>query len=158
MLSACETGIGTLEGNEGMQSLQRALQVAGATATISSLWEIPDEATQLLITRFFENHWQRRMGKAESLREAQLWLLRAITRRNQNQGRLVGNNRNHRRSAASQPLGGLHAHGKLGVKTRSKCGNHNPNHELSVAESDRAALVPVFHSFPSSFNAFRKST
>lgn len=76
ILSACETGIGQLEGYEGMWSLQRALQVAGAQATISSLWKVPDNTTQLLMIRFFENHWKRGMTKAEALREAQVWLLR----------------------------------------------------------------------------------
>ena len=76
ILSACETGIGQLEGNEGMLSLQRGLQIAGAEATISSLWKVPDDTTQLLMIRFFENHWKRKMGKAAALREAQLWLLR----------------------------------------------------------------------------------
>lgn len=76
ILSACETGIGQLEGNEGMLSLQRGLQIAGAEATISSLWKVPDDTTQLLMIRFFENHWKRNMGKAAALREAQLWLLR----------------------------------------------------------------------------------
>ncbi len=76
ILSACETGIGQLEGYEGMWSLQRALQIAGAEATISSLWKVPDDTTQLLMIRFFQNHWKRKMGKAAALREAQLWLLR----------------------------------------------------------------------------------
>jgi CHAT domain-containing protein len=74
-LSACETGLGQSAGGEGVLGLQRAFQVAGAHTVISSLWKVPDQATQMLMVRFYENLWQKKMGKLAALREAQLWML-----------------------------------------------------------------------------------
>jgi CHAT domain-containing protein/tetratricopeptide (TPR) repeat protein len=76
VLSACETGLGKVEGGEGVLGLQRALQVAGARTAVTSLWKVPDAATQALMTRLHSNLWQKKMAKAEALREAQLWLLK----------------------------------------------------------------------------------
>ncbi|MBY0233140.1 MAG: CHAT domain-containing protein, partial [Gemmataceae bacterium] len=74
-LSACETGLGLSAGGEGLLGLQRAFQVAGARSALASLWKVPDAATALLMERFYDNLWKRRMGKAEALREAQLFVL-----------------------------------------------------------------------------------
>jgi tetratricopeptide (TPR) repeat protein/CHAT domain-containing protein len=74
-LSACETGLGQMAGGEGLLGLQRAFQIAGAKSTVASLWQVPDRATQALMSRFYENLWQRRMSKLQSLREAQQWLI-----------------------------------------------------------------------------------
>ena len=49
-------------------SLQQALFIAGVRHSITSLWDVPDEATKLLMTRFYEGIWRR----GESMREA-LW-------------------------------------------------------------------------------------
>ena len=76
VLSACETGLGEAAGSEGLLGLQRAFQVAGAHTCVASLWSVHDTATQILMLRFYENLWQRRMGKLEALREAQIWALR----------------------------------------------------------------------------------
>jgi tetratricopeptide (TPR) repeat protein len=77
-LSACETGLGQTAGGEGLLGLQRAFQLAGAKTTMASLWQVPDRATQALMSRFYENLWRRRMPKLEALREAQRWLIRVL--------------------------------------------------------------------------------
>ena len=59
-----------------MLGLHRALQSAGARSALTSLWKLPDQATCALMGRFYENYWERNMGTLESLREAQLWMLR----------------------------------------------------------------------------------
>jgi len=76
LLSACETGLGKIAGGEGVLGLQRAFQVAGARTTVTSLWNVPDEATARLMERFYVNLWERKLSRLESLRQAQLWLLR----------------------------------------------------------------------------------
>jgi CHAT domain-containing protein len=76
VLSACETGLGQAVGGEGLVSLQRAFQVAGARSVMASLWSVDDEATRRLMERFYENLWQKQMPKLEALRAAQLWMLK----------------------------------------------------------------------------------
>jgi len=76
VLSACETGLGEVASGEGVLGLQRAFQVAGVRTTITSLWRVPDEATRLLMERFYENVWTKKLGKLQALREAQLWMLK----------------------------------------------------------------------------------
>ncbi|HEV3415785.1 MAG TPA: CHAT domain-containing tetratricopeptide repeat protein, partial [Pirellulales bacterium] len=74
-LSACETGLGETAGAEGLLGLQRAFQTAGAKSVVAGLWKVPDRATQLLMARFYDNLWQKKMSKLEALCEAQRWML-----------------------------------------------------------------------------------
>ncbi|HEX7377240.1 MAG TPA: CHAT domain-containing protein, partial [Pirellulales bacterium] len=76
VLSACETGLGEVAGGEGLLGLQRAFQVAGAKTVVASLWKVPDRATSTLMQRFYENLWDKKMGKLAALREAQIWMMR----------------------------------------------------------------------------------
>lgn len=72
-LSACETGLGEISG-EGVFGLQRAFKKAGAESILMSLWSVDDYATFLLMTRFYENYLTKKMSKAESLKEAQIYV------------------------------------------------------------------------------------
>ena len=76
VLSACETGLGKAAGGEGLLGLQRSFQIAGAKTLVSSLWKVDDTATQVLMTEFYTNLWEKKLGKLESLRQAQLTMLK----------------------------------------------------------------------------------
>lgn len=73
-LSACETGVGKLQGEEGIMNLARTFLVAGAKSVVASLWDADDRSTATLMTHFYQ---QIAAGKtvAEALREAQLGML-----------------------------------------------------------------------------------
>jgi CHAT domain-containing protein len=75
VLSACETGLGTIIRGEGVLGLQRAFQLAGARTSLTSLWQVDDAATQSLMIEFYRHHWQASLGSAEALRQAQLTML-----------------------------------------------------------------------------------
>jgi len=75
VLSACETGLGTLEYGQGVQGLQRAFQAAGARAVVASLWRVDDAATTVLMEQFYTNLWSKKLPKLEALRQAQLTVL-----------------------------------------------------------------------------------
>jgi CHAT domain-containing protein/tetratricopeptide (TPR) repeat protein len=75
VLSACETGLGTELGGEGLIGLTRAFQYAGARAVLASLWKVEDESTAELMTRFYR-HLNTGKAKDDALRAAQLEMIR----------------------------------------------------------------------------------
>jgi len=70
-LSACESGLGTERGGEGLVGLTRAFLYAGARSVVSSLWEVPDVATAELMGHFY-GRLAAGVPKAAALRAAQL--------------------------------------------------------------------------------------
>ncbi|MCL4298820.1 MAG: tetratricopeptide repeat protein [Anaerolineae bacterium] len=71
VLSACETNLGDLNEGDELVGLTRAFIFAGTPSVIASLWNVEDEATSLLMERFY-THLKDGLGKAEALRQAQL--------------------------------------------------------------------------------------
>jgi len=73
-LSACETALGTISTGDDMVGLSRAFIYAGTPSLIASLWEVDDQSTAILMTRFYDNWKNKGMTKPEALRQAQLSL------------------------------------------------------------------------------------
>lgn len=73
VLSACETARGDRQAALGLAGV--AIK-AGARSTVGSLWAINDEASSRFIGYFYEQLTQPGATRAESLREAQLRLLK----------------------------------------------------------------------------------
>jgi CHAT domain-containing protein len=73
-LSACDTGVGALEGEEGIANLVRAFLFAGAKSVVASLWTADDRSTRTLMERFYR-HIAEGEDKGFALRHAQMDLL-----------------------------------------------------------------------------------
>jgi CHAT domain-containing protein len=54
VLSACETARGRIYEAEGVMGLTRLFMLAGSPRVIVSLWNVDDEATRVLMIRFYE--------------------------------------------------------------------------------------------------------
>ena len=55
VLSACESGLGDIQGSEGVYGLQRSFKIAGVEFLLMSLWEVPDLETSEFMTTFYKN-------------------------------------------------------------------------------------------------------
>ncbi len=73
-LSACETGVGTLEKGEGVMSLSRAFFYSGAKSMLYTLWNINDYSSSM-ITETFYKELSLGAHKDEALQQAKLAFL-----------------------------------------------------------------------------------
>ena len=91
-LSGCETALGQTVAGEGYIGFAHAFLQAGARSVVVSLWRVEDEATALLMKRFYSNLFGEEnrvegdaqgrttgtgkpvITKREALREAKEWL------------------------------------------------------------------------------------
>jgi len=74
VLSACDTGRGEIKG-EGVVGLSRSLIAVGVPSLVVSLWKVPDDATQELMVEFYTNLYERKLDKAQALRQAMLTMI-----------------------------------------------------------------------------------
>ena len=58
-LSACDTSVGLHSAGQGLGSLQTALLSAGAQATLTSLWQVDDSWTRVLMREFYAQLWSQ---------------------------------------------------------------------------------------------------
>jgi len=73
-LSACDTGVGKLQGQEGVSNLVEAFLVAGSKSVVASLWSADDTFASALMDRFYQ---RLSVGEdtSSALRNAKLDLL-----------------------------------------------------------------------------------
>jgi CHAT domain-containing protein len=71
ILSACESGKGSIVDNEGMISLSRGFLYAGCASTVNSLWKADDRSTELILQKF-HFYLERGYSKPAALRQAKL--------------------------------------------------------------------------------------
>lgn len=72
-LSACETAAGDDQAALGLAGI--AVK-SGARSVVATLWQVQDEATPRLVTKFYSELKNTKNSKAEALRQAQLSLLK----------------------------------------------------------------------------------
>ncbi|GAA4111548.1 hypothetical protein GCM10022393_09340 [Aquimarina addita] len=75
-LSACQTGIGKLQKGEGMLSLARGFNYAGAKSLVMTLWKINDQTTAELMDYFYSGLSEGK-SKDKALHDAKLEYLNA---------------------------------------------------------------------------------
>ncbi|MEN0048255.1 MAG: CHAT domain-containing tetratricopeptide repeat protein [Bacteroidota bacterium] len=71
VLSACNTGAGQLNKGEGVRSLARAFQYAGASSLVASLWSAPDQTTKEIMVSFYQ-YLKQGLSKDVALQKAKL--------------------------------------------------------------------------------------
>jgi CHAT domain-containing protein len=77
VLSGCRTGLGKEIKGEGLIGLTRGFMYAGAKRVTVSLWDVNDEATSVLMARFYkEMLGEKKLSPAAALQQAQISLIK----------------------------------------------------------------------------------
>ena len=75
VLSACETAVGELQGEEGISNLSRSFLLAGAESVTSTLWSVDDAFSATLMKHFYQE-LAKGAPKATALENAQRYVLK----------------------------------------------------------------------------------
>ncbi len=76
VLSACETGVGSVANGEGVYGLRRAFVKSGAESQLMSLWKVDDYGTSELMSLYYQRI-KKGEGRSQAMRQVQLDLLQA---------------------------------------------------------------------------------
>ena len=79
VLSACQTGLGKHIRGEGLVGLTRGFMYAGTPRLLVSLWNVDDDATAGLMSKFYELMLKQKLSPTEALRRAQLEMVSETT-------------------------------------------------------------------------------
>jgi CHAT domain-containing protein len=79
VLSACRTGLGKISG-DGVAGLSRAFFYAGAASVLTTLWDVADRPTAVMLPHFYMA-LQHHETPSEALRTAQLAMLNDLRQR-----------------------------------------------------------------------------
>ena len=74
VLSACDTAVGAVQGQEGVANLSRAFLLAGSRSVVSTLWAIDDAFSATLMRSFYSSLAQG-VSKAAALVAAQRYIV-----------------------------------------------------------------------------------
>jgi CHAT domain-containing protein len=74
VLTGTDAGPGDADVGPAVLGLRRAFTLAGARTLVLSLWRVPGLVTAILAERFYANLLKKKLGRAESLREAQTYV------------------------------------------------------------------------------------
>jgi CHAT domain-containing protein len=75
VLSGCETGLYEFAQNpDEFTGLPSAFMALGAAGVVSTLWQVDDRATALIIARFYHLHRNQGLSPPAALKLAQAWL------------------------------------------------------------------------------------
>jgi CHAT domain-containing protein len=77
VLSACDTAVGPLQGQEGIANLSKAFLLAGARTVVSTLWQI-DDSSSLFLMKHFYAHLLEKRSPASALTAAKRDMLRTF--------------------------------------------------------------------------------
>jgi CHAT domain-containing protein len=80
VLSACDTAVGPLQGQDGIANLSRAFLLAGARTVVSTLWQIDDSSSMFLMKRFYA-YLSTSQSPASALTAAKRDMLRTFGRK-----------------------------------------------------------------------------
>ena len=75
VLAACDTGLGTVVGDEGVFGLRRGFRLAGAQTVVMSLWKVEDTSTAQLMHALYESRWQKHTDTPTAMADAELAVL-----------------------------------------------------------------------------------
>jgi len=75
VLSACDSGTGTVRAGEGVFGLRRAFQIAGVETVIMSLWSVKDEPTRQWMNSLYQARLELGMSTSEAVGKAYLDIL-----------------------------------------------------------------------------------
>lgn len=75
VLSACDTGLGTVQSGEGVFGLRRAFRLAGVNTVINSLWPVEDESARQWMEIFYMTRLLDGASVTDCARQASLGVL-----------------------------------------------------------------------------------